>query len=426
MIDTPDDLLLLEAEHLARDLLLDVDHTRQTAASLLNGWAPVLASSTRALAHDPTHPLSQVLQIWQGMRHDARDWIGHGRPDPRLTRISELLDDIATQPPTPASSRTRRAAVLHTCYLTTHALSTSLHQHADLLHRDQTTQAQGTLVGVLATRTQTAEQVLDAHLGLGRAGITPPGTPATALVAAIAGWDQALHRALVDQTPDPRTLLASANVALGLLRHTTDLARHSLAQPNTNTFDIQDRLLPALERAIHSWQQDRGVWRGIAPMTTGIVPDLAAAAHTLHGALQTSADEPAGNEVAAQRLAIAAVAEAAHLQLQATRRPDLKGTATGVANLTQAVLDQVPGARQLEAWHQLERLDGPQLISIPTPVRTELLREAASTLTVTAALASAAHGLGRTGPETGPAHPRPQDLTRHLRPHRGFPVGPVW
>ena len=42
MIDTPDDLLLLEAEHLARDLLLDADNTQDAVASLFNGWGPVI------------------------------------------------------------------------------------------------------------------------------------------------------------------------------------------------------------------------------------------------------------------------------------------------------------------------------------------------------------------------------------------------
>ena len=50
MIDTPDDLLLLEAEHLARDLLLDADNTQRAVASLLNGWAPVIRASSEYYA----------------------------------------------------------------------------------------------------------------------------------------------------------------------------------------------------------------------------------------------------------------------------------------------------------------------------------------------------------------------------------------
>jgi hypothetical protein len=85
--------------------------------------------------------------------------------------------------------------------------------------------------------------------------------------------------------------------------------------------------------------------------------------------------------------------EAAHLQVQATRRSDLKGIASGVSALTQAVFDQVPGARSLSLWRQLERLDGPALISIPAPVRTELLRQAAGTLAAATMAASASHSL---------------------------------
>jgi hypothetical protein len=63
-----------------------------------------------------------------------------------------------------------------------------------------------------------------------------------------------------------------------------------------------------------------------------------------------------------------ATVEAAHLQVQAARRPDLKGVASGVGRLTQAVFDQVPGAHSLSLWRELERLDGPTPISIPAAV----------------------------------------------------------
>jgi len=79
--------------------------------------------------------------------------------------------------------------------------------------------------------------------------------------------------------------------------------------------------------------------------------------------------------------------------VQATRRSDLRGIASGVSALTQAVFDQVPGARSLDLWRQLERLDGPALISIPAPVRTEMLRQAAGTLAVATMAASASHSL---------------------------------
>ena len=88
-----------------------------------------------------------------------------------------------------------------------------------------------------------------------------------------------------------------------------------------------------------------------------------------------------------------ATVEAAHLQVAATRRSDLKGMASGVSALTQAVFDHVPGARSLTLWRQLERLDGPAPISIPAQVRTEMLRQAAGTLAAATMAASASHSL---------------------------------
>lgn len=100
MIDTPDDLLLLEAEHLARDLLLDADETQGAAPSLLNGWTPVIQAASAYFAPQDVTPCSQVLEIGRGLRRDAWDWIGRGAPDPRLGRIRELLEDASSAPET--------------------------------------------------------------------------------------------------------------------------------------------------------------------------------------------------------------------------------------------------------------------------------------------------------------------------------------
>jgi hypothetical protein len=120
---------------------------------------------------------------------------------------------------------------------------------------------------------------------------------------------------------------------------------------------------------------------------------IAAAAHTLHRALHPLQTDPGPETRLALRLAIMATVEAAHLQVAATRRSDLRGMASGVSVLTQCVFDHVPGARSLTLWRQLERLDGPVLISIPAQVRTEMLRQAVGTLEAGTLAASASHGL---------------------------------
>jgi len=58
MNDTPDDLLLLEAEHLARDLLLNADETQGAAASLLNGWTPIIQAASAYFAPQDETPCS--------------------------------------------------------------------------------------------------------------------------------------------------------------------------------------------------------------------------------------------------------------------------------------------------------------------------------------------------------------------------------
>ena len=129
------------------------------------------------------------------------------------------------------------------------------------------------------------------------------------------------------------------------------------------------------------------------PTTTGIPHPVAVASHTLYQALHSPELDTGSDTRYALRLAVVATVEAAHLHIQATRRSDLKGMASGVSALTQAVFDQVPGARSLNLWRQLERLDGPALIPIPAPVRTELLRQATRNLSATTMAASASHSL---------------------------------
>ena len=414
MIDIADDLLLLEAEHLARDLLLNVEETQGAVAALINSWAPVIQAASDYFAPQTVTPCSQVLEIGRGMRRDASDWIGKGGTDPRLNRIRELLNDGAAAPEATRSVPPRQNAVLQTIYIATHAVACAIDRYGATLRKDESTRANGQLVSALSSRIQGAEQILDAHLSA-RPKATPAGDPAQALATAIAAWDGALHDALVDKTPDPRVLLVSANVSIGLLRRTADLVSAAAAGGQMDAFTVHSRLLPTLGPATESWERSRDTWRALAPATTGLPHPVATAAHALHRALYAIPEcEP--ETAFALRLAIIGTTEAAQLHVGATRRTDLKGMASGVSALTQAVFDQVPGARSLDLWHQLERLDGPAPISIPARVRTEMMHQAIGTLEASARAASASHGLihggvrkGRPQRETKPAMTRERE-----------------
>jgi hypothetical protein len=399
MIDTADDLLLLEAEHLARDLLLNVEETQGAVAALVNSWAPVIQAASDYFAPQTVTPCSQVLEIGRGLRRDASEWIGKGGTDPRLSRIRELLKDGAA-----ASEETRRVpqrqkAVLQTIYMATHAVAGAIDRYGATLRKDEATRAHGQLVAALSSRIRGAEQILDAHLSA-RPKAGPTGDPTQSLATAIAAWDGALHDALVDKTPDPRVLLVSANVSIGLLRRTADLFSAAAADGQMDAFTVHSRLLPTLGPAIDRWERTREIWRALAPGTAGMPHPLATAAHALHRALYALPDgEPETSF--ALRLAIIGTTEAAQLHVEATRRTDLKGMASGVSALTQAVFDQVPGASSLALWRQLERLDGPAPISIPAQVRTEMMHQAIGALEASALAASASHGLIR-GPRKAP------------------------
>jgi hypothetical protein len=403
MIDTPDDLLLLEAEHLARDLLLNADETQGAVASLLNGWTPAIRAASAYFAPQDVTPCSQVLEIGRGSRRDAWDWIGKAAPDPRLSRIRELFEDASSAPETARRVPPRQNAVLQTCYVATHAVAGAVDRYGARLRNDESTRSHGQLVAALGTRVRSAEQILDAQLSVGQTARPADGSAQT-LAAAIAAWDRALHDALVEKTPDPRVLLVSANVSIGLLRRAAEIASVAAAKGELDSLTVRSRVLPALQPATERWERARDTWRGLAPATTGMPYPIAAAAHTLHRALLHPLQTDSGPQTSlALRLAIMATVEAAHLQVAATRRSDLKGMASGVSALTQAVFDHVPGARSLTLWRQLERLDGHAPISIPAQVRTEMLRQAVGTLEAATLAASASHGLIEVGVRRVPA-----------------------
>lgn len=392
MTDTPDDLLLLEAEHLARDLLVDADETRRDVAGLLNGWAPMIQAASDYFAPHSVTPFSQLVEIGRVVRRDASDWLGKGTHDPRLTRIRDLFEDLGGAPELTRQDPTRRKAVLQTSYLATHAVAGALSRYAQTLTMNESSRAHGQLVAALSARIHSGEHILDAQLS-----VLPMGTRAADLAhgfaTATAAWDRALHDALVDKTPDPRVLLVSANVSIGLLRRTAALASTAAADGHIDAFTVHYRLLPTLGPAIETWERTRDTWRALAPATTGMPHPVAAAAHALHRALNALPTDSPPETALAARLAIMATMEAAHLQVAATRRSDLKGMASGVSALTQHVFEHVPGVRSLDLWRQLERLDGPASISIPSQVRTELMHHAIETLEAAALTASASHGL---------------------------------
>jgi hypothetical protein len=83
MTDTPDDLLLLEAEHLARDLLLTADDKPQTLPGLITGWEHPIPAAAEITNIQTPNPLSQVREISRAIRQDAHDWMGPSKPDPK-------------------------------------------------------------------------------------------------------------------------------------------------------------------------------------------------------------------------------------------------------------------------------------------------------------------------------------------------------
>lgn len=388
--------LLVQADHRARDILLDT--SPGYAPLLLAGWVEAmdcaatfwdaLPARSRAI---PGDPLAQIGASATSIHRDIQDR-AQG-VEPRMLQIADLFSQatgqLTTQQPGQMESARLGAGLLHTCYLATHAVATSTSRHADRLVQDPDTAALGRQVLEVSDRVRGAEQVLDAYLH--QSPTLPPmdqASPATALARAMTGWNVALHQMARNQ-PDPKNWHVVAQVSIDVL---TQTARIITASSSGVSNDVHQRLLPALNQARRAWSATRHQWGVLASPDTPISRPLITAGRQLQRALR----DPSliANPHTPNVLTIGLVSgfEAAALAERALADPNLRAPADTVVALTQRLVD-----RQCDAgstiWHSFERIEGRAPIPVPVALRDDMARTAAATTTAARTACSAGHSM---------------------------------
>nr|WP_300144471.1 hypothetical protein [Propionicimonas sp.] len=418
---TPALSLLTSADDWARDILLDA-HNPDGAANLFTGWVGVMHAADAAWRALPStmawlatgqpvgapfeHASITATQIGQDTPRRA-----DAGPDPRMQRVTALLDEMATSIRVELDARTSpseadaskalqlRAGILHVGYLLTHATATSTARQAQRITPDQP--EQGRALWATYLRIHGVEQILDAHLH------RRPGTPGPANDA-LATLDRALNRWLLvayttrSAPPDPMVQTILADSARNLVGNCARLAILATRQGRLDAADVSGRLLPALEKSAQGWEDSRGVWSSMLTPTSRQLPELVAAARELQQALLQPdlAQHPAARTSVSVALTVAA--EIAVLNQHALADPGFTLPASTVATMTREALERWPNAPdKYPTLVAVGTLEGRAPTPLPKVLRADLNARGSDTLDKALAARSAGYVLIRTRDSPG-------------------------
>jgi hypothetical protein len=309
--------LLFDVDRQARVLLMDV--TEDDAAQLLRAW-PTLVSAAiglwQALPHPPgqqamTTPIERVAQISDSVAAQltSSPWPPATTPDPRLSDMAKTLDQATSLVRRFSDHRSlsgsaredlhaARARVMHTLYLTSHAVTVSLVQHGRTLHdraartrRPLATPANQTPYAVAPTtawvRRMSATEAAAASFaphgqlpGLLNGEQSSLPQDASRLTRALAQWDVLAHRGVLSRDWRDNIVLIARTQAL-ITGTAMVLANAAAASGN---LDPSPRLRPALDRVGTAWNDLGGRWGDLTPVNVRPSPQLLVAAGEIRAA----------------------------------------------------------------------------------------------------------------------------------------------
>ena len=433
--------LLLESDHTARAILMDVDE--MDAAAMLRTWGEVVQAAgelwqvlppatppqpgTGEHLPDPADLAIQQLQAMGEAMHRTglgRAWPGDGPADERLLRIAESLTEATdlisrhatARPPLSEPERrdlqAARTRIIHTLYIGSHGVAVAVGQRVRELDMKMATRA-GLTTG------DSFRQVRAAHARLTafeqQAGAVVKGTypreltgehrePSTAgrLAQALATWDVQAHRTLVGRVDTADLMLAARTQSLVLTAGNT-LARVAAGCGQLDRQHYMTRLSPAFESSQQHWEAMAGLWKDFTlPRSRRVDPDLASAAletrAALHEILRDGATM-AHDSVIAQRTDLSRIGrltrqllatnvDLAYVTQEATTNPELTGPARAVNTLAIAIrrhdqrdaqsIDDSP----LAAWVEPGNLLANRAVPLPDHVRSALTAAANSLIDV--------------------------------------------
>lgn len=375
--------MLVDVDHQARQLLLDVDG--DAAGPLVRGWPAMVAAAEelwvalpgRRLNETQDRPMERLAAHAGTIRTSlASGWPGPGPSDPRITHLAETLQSAADlvrrygaeipthRPLVRDDLEAARTRTMHGLYVTAHAVNVALHAHGRDRYREA--RAAGTRValstvhspyaiaptGGWVSRFATAEATAGRYLTRGFADTVagearPPLTDPNRIPRALAGWDIQAHRTLATHPTAVNNVIIARTQALiagaGLL-----LVDASGRQPRPRTEGGQDaqlaeasalaRLNPVLEATGRAWSNLASRWDDLPARTDRPDPHL----------LRASAEVRA------------AYRELTH-DATTTASPDLIATRPGLDRALTATLTAIEASPEL-ADVLAEKVDNPRLV----------------------------------------------------------------
>lgn len=469
--------LLLDADYLARRLLMDV--TGDDAPAMLRTWGEVVEAAAdlwRALPSPPVGPadratMNRLEQIARSQHRTqlARGWPGDGPADERLLGIAETFSRAADLARSPAGKNVRprtaagradlgaaRMRVMHTLYVGAHAVGVATRTHLQNIRTDTApkrqlhlrlkpppTPSQSRALKRLgapwaAGRLAVAEELAGGYLGHRFSQVmrgehyTPPPWGTGRLQDAFASWDVQAHR----------TLSSSPTVSnLALVTHTqaviaTGSAAILHAAASTGTLDVdtyQHRLAPALDATQQGWTRAAEAWDDLASRGERADPALARAANEVRAAVHQIAIDGTGwatpqvmegrinltEAAAAVHQAMVAASDVACVHRDGVDQSELSGSARAVAAWLRANTtdEEIEGA---DAAVVVPRAgDDNRAVTIPEAMRRSLSAHADQLMDTTVVAASAGSALigAATGQQSAqPAHGRPHRRSKEKKP----------
>lgn len=465
--------LLLESDHTARAVLMDVDE--MDAATMLRTWGEVVQAAselwqalppatapqpgTGEYLPDSADLAIQQLQAMSEAMHRTgrgRAWPGDGPADERLLRIAESFTraaDLISLHPTPrpplseperGDLQAARTRIVHTLYIGSHGVAVAVGQRVRELEMKMATRG-GLTTGDSLRQARAAHERLTAfeqHAGAVVAGTYPRALmgehreppPAGRLAQALATWDVQAHRTLVGGVNSADLMLTARTQSLVLTAGNT-LARVAADSGHLDRHQYMTRLSPALETSQQRWETMAGLWKDLtSPTSRRVDPDLGRAALETRAALHELLRD--GTTIAhasliAQRTDLSRIGrliqqvlatnlDLARVSHDATTNPELTGAARAVNTLAIATRRHDPRDAQtiddspLAAWVTPRDLLTNGAVPLPDHVRSGLTAAAGNVVDVNRTAMSGAAFL-----DAASAHESPTRQNRQPNASRG-------
>jgi len=440
---TTRDIRTVDADHMARELLMDV--TGEDAGRLLHGWPAVVSAAADLWSslpgqhvgsgtHERDKPITRLVSVADAIGnslHNSR-WPPAGKTDHRMTQMAQTLSQAGdlvrrygADIPIERTESYRdleaaRARIMHALYVTAHAVGVSLHQHG----RTRYLEAHGSNRPLELSRTHSPYAVPPTTQWIRRMAVSEaavgrylngrftqalageasrPVEDGTRISRALARWDIQAHRTLASEDWPPSVLLVARTQGLiaGAAIVLVDAAQLA------SEFESSDRLTPVIAEAGRAWSNLASRWGDLTPPDARLDPDLMSAAAevraayrelthdgtTLASAAVIAARPGLARGSQATLHAIESGSELAYVVAEKANTPGLIGPARALSirahNDVEAGL-ATPHPEGDVVWVSPADILARRIVPVPSPVRESLSTASAATTAAASAAAATA------------------------------------